>query len=107
MEIKVNRSSGIIRRMDDLGRIAIPKEIRHRLHIREGETLEINLCENGIYIEKYSPQSGESLLNELLSKLEDKMQDATSCESKHDQAEKIKKLKKLLSENENMFSEIE
>lgn len=105
MEIKVNRSPGIIRRIDDLGRIVIPKEIRHRLHIREGMALEINLCENGMYIEKYSNQSGENLLNELLSKLEDKMQDAVLYEP--DQVEKIKKLKKLLSENENMFSEIE
>lgn len=104
MEIKVNRSSGIIRRMDDLGRIVIPKEIRHRLHIREGEALEINLCENGIYIEKYSPQTGESLLNELLSKLEDKMQDAVLYEP--DQVEKIKELKELLSKNNKMFFEI-
>lgn len=108
MEIKVNRSSGIVRRIDDLGRIAIPKEIRHRLHIREGMALEINLCENGMYIEKYSDQSGEGLLDELLSKLEDKMQNAAALyESEHEQVEKIKDLKKLLLENKNMFSEIE
>lgn len=106
MEVKVNRSCGVLRRTDDLGRIVIPKEIRHRLHIREGDALEINLCENGIYIEKYQTQNGESLLNELLSKLEDKIQDAVLYEPEHDQIEKIKDLKKLLLENKNMFSEI-
>ena len=35
------KGTGIIRRVDDLGRIVIPKEIRRTLHIREGEPLEI------------------------------------------------------------------
>ena len=104
MEVKVNRSCGVLRRTDDLGRIVIPKEIRHRLHIREGDALEINLCENGIYIEKYQTQNGESLLNELLSKLEDKMQDAALDDP--EQVEKIKELKELLSKNHKMFFEI-
>lgn len=35
------RATGIIRRVDDLGRVVIPKEIRRTLRIREGEPLEI------------------------------------------------------------------
>ena len=35
------KATGIIRRVDDLGRVVIPKEIRRNLHIREGELLEI------------------------------------------------------------------
>lgn len=35
------RSTGIIRRMDDLGRVVIPKEIRRLMKIREGDPLEI------------------------------------------------------------------
>lgn len=35
------KATGIIRRIDDLGRIVIPKEIRRTMHIREGEALEI------------------------------------------------------------------
>ena len=47
-------TSGIVRRIDDLGRIVIPKEIRKKLRIRDGENLEI-LVENGnILLKKYS-----------------------------------------------------
>ena len=35
------KSTGVVRRVDDLGRIVIPKEIRRTLRIRDGESLEI------------------------------------------------------------------
>lgn len=38
-------ASGIVRRMDDLGRVVVPKEIRRRLHIEEGCPLEIFIDE--------------------------------------------------------------
>lgn len=41
------QKTGIVRRIDELGRIVIPKEIRKMLRIREGENLEINVDENG------------------------------------------------------------
>ena len=37
------KATGIVRRVDDLGRIVIPKEIRRTLRIREGDPLEIRL----------------------------------------------------------------
>ena len=46
--------SGITRRIDELGRIVIPKEIRYNLGIREGEPLEILVDDNSIIIKKYS-----------------------------------------------------
>lgn len=41
------QKTGIVRRIDELGRIVIPKEIRKMLRIREGENLEINVLETG------------------------------------------------------------
>lgn len=47
--------TGIVRRVDDLGRVAIPKEIRRTLRIREGDPLEI-IIQNGMAcLKKYSP----------------------------------------------------
>ena len=50
------KSTGIVRRIDDLGRIVIPKEIRSTLHIRNGDTLEIFTdAQGGVIFKKYSP----------------------------------------------------
>lgn len=44
-EDKKMKATGIIRRVDDLGRVVIPKEIRRKLRIKEGEPLEVFLDE--------------------------------------------------------------
>ena len=49
------KSTGVIRRIDELGRIVIPKEIRKNLNIREGENLEIVVNDNNITLIKHSP----------------------------------------------------
>ena len=50
------KATGIVRRIDDLGRIVIPKEIRRTLRIREGDPLEIFTDREGeIMLKKYSP----------------------------------------------------
>lgn len=50
------KATGIVRRIDDLGRIVIPKEIRRTLRIREGDPLEIFTERDGtIILKKYSP----------------------------------------------------
>lgn len=46
---------GIVRRMDDLGRMVIPKEIRRNLRIREGDPLEIFIDKDSIIFRKYNP----------------------------------------------------
>lgn len=59
------RATGIIRRIDDLGRVAIPKEIRRNCNIREGEPLEIFLQDGGIVFKKYLPNYRKELTNTL------------------------------------------
>ena len=52
------KATGIVRRIDDLGRIVIPKEIRRTLRIREGDPLEIYVDREGeVILKKYSPVS--------------------------------------------------
>lgn len=50
------KATGIVRRIDDLGRVVIPKEIRRTMRIREGESLEIYTDAGGeVIFKKYSP----------------------------------------------------
>ena len=84
-------SSGIIRRIDDLGRIVIPKEVRRYLSIREGDPLEVQYNRNGeIIIRKYRKsweecaiewyESYEKLLNRCYFRFES---DYTFCIANH------------------------
>lgn len=50
------KATGIVRRIDDLGRVVIPKEIRRTFHIKEGDSLEIYTDKDGeVIFKKYSP----------------------------------------------------
>ena len=53
------KATGIVRRIDDLGRVVIPKEIRRTMRIREGDPLEIYTDNNGEVIFKKYSQIGE------------------------------------------------
>lgn len=54
------KATGIVRRIDDLGRVIIPKEIRRSLRIREGDPLEIYVEDGAIIYKKYHPISSLS-----------------------------------------------
>ena len=55
-EVVSLKATGIVRRIDDLGRVVIPKEIRRTLRIREGDPLEIFTDNEGqVILKKYSP----------------------------------------------------
>ena len=62
------KSTGIIRRIDDLGRIVIPKEIRKNLRIKEGDNLEVFIEEENIILKKYSMMNK---INDLAQELTD------------------------------------
>ena len=48
------KATGVVRRIDELGRIVIPKEIRKNFRIKEGENVEIYIDDNNIILKKYS-----------------------------------------------------
>ena len=52
------KATGIVRRIDDLGRVVIPKEIRRTMRIREGDPLEIFTNGDGVVFKKYSLMGG-------------------------------------------------
>ncbi len=50
------KCTGIVRRIDDLGRVVIPKEIRRAVKIKEGDPLELFLSEDGgVVFKRYNP----------------------------------------------------
>ena len=55
------KTTGIVRRIDDLGRVVIPKEIRRNLGIREDDPLEIFIHEDCICFKKYIPNKLEKV----------------------------------------------
>jgi len=49
------RATGVVRRIDDLGRIVIPKEIRRTMRIKEGNPLEVYVDKGAIVLKRYAP----------------------------------------------------
>ena len=71
------KATGIVRRIDDLGRVVIPKEIRRTMRIREGDPLEIYTSNEGeVIFKKYSP-IGE--LSESAAQVADIMHRLAGC----------------------------
>lgn len=66
------KATGIVRRVDDLGRVVIPKEIRRTLKISEGCPMEIIPTNEGILLKKYLPGGS---LSDLLSTLKEEVED--------------------------------
>mgnify|MGYP003390658125 CR=1 FL=1 len=62
------KATGIVRRIDDLGRVAIPKEIRRNLRIKEGDNLEVFVEGEDIILKKYSMMNK---INDLSQELTD------------------------------------
>lgn len=71
------KATGIVRRIDDLGRVVIPKEIRRTMRIREGDPLEIYTEKDGeVIFKKYSPV-GE--LSDFALHIVDSLNKTTGC----------------------------
>lgn len=87
------RATGIIRRIDDLGRVVIPKEIRRRFHIQEGDPLEILTSWEGVMFRKYNPTVSVKV---SLNDLKQVVQEESDLKSKTAMLEKIKELERLL-----------
>ncbi|MBN7773462.1 AbrB/MazE/SpoVT family DNA-binding domain-containing protein [Clostridium aminobutyricum] len=66
------KATGIVRKVDELGRIVLPKELRRIRHINEGDPIEIFVDDNLIILHKYQPALG--IINDierLIAKLSD------------------------------------
>lgn len=65
-------ATGIIRRVDDLGRIVLPKEVRRKVGISEGTPMEILTSDEGIVLKKYD---SENVLSDIAQNLMETTED--------------------------------
>lgn len=71
------KATGIVRRLDDLGRLVIPKEIRKLHHLKEGDSIEFFVESDQIIIKKYEVLSKHlENLNMMVDALEDMYQES-------------------------------
>lgn len=59
------KSTGIVRKVDELGRVVIPIELRRTLNIKEGDPLEIFTEEDQVILKKYVPSMACQITNEV------------------------------------------
>ena len=78
------KATGIVRRIDDLGRIVIPKEIRQTMRIRAGDPLELFLDGNNIVFNKYEVSEEDLALacRNYIAKMGTYIQSVTSVDRK-------------------------
>lgn len=84
------KATGIVRRIDDLGRVVIPKEIRRSCNIREGDPLEIFLQDDGVVFKKYNP----TYRDDLMATLQDAADYYDNYEDDRVTAEQLRKIAK-------------
>lgn len=92
------RTTGVIRRIDDLGRIVVTKEIRRKLNIREGDPLELYVGDDFVAFKKYN--SAKSVKTSLAA-LKDAVMDEPTLECKTDLLKKLAEVSALLDADES------
>lgn len=87
------KATGFLRRIDDLGRVVIPKEIRRILNIREGDQLEICADSNRVILTLYAPCND---MSDQVQYIRDRYTDSVGTELTTTQSEIIQQMDNLV-----------
>ena len=100
------KATGIVRRIDDLGRVVIPKEIRKTLRIKEGTPLEIFTDREGeIILKKYSPIGELNVFAKEYAEALAQSSGMVACITDHDQVvAAASSLKDAITERSSVFA---
>lgn len=90
------RTTGVIRRIDDLGRIVITKDIRRQLCIREGDPLELFVGDGVVALKKYNPAKS---IKPALEALKEAVRDDPMLDGKPELLVKLREFGELLEAN--------
>ena len=89
------KTTGFVRRIDDLGRVVIPKEVRRILRLQDGEGMEIFISDGGVLFKKYDETKiTEEIVDSLIENVSGGCFKNTS-----DIMQKISEIKELLKES--------
>lgn len=92
------KATGIVRRVDDLGRVVIPKEVRRALTIRENDPLEIFTTSDSVIFKKYAPYAPYEA---TLGLLKEEILKEDGMENKLNILQKINEITELLRAEAN------
>ena len=87
------KATGFIRRIDDLGRVVIPKEIRRTLNIREGDPLEVYVDSNMVILTPYAPWKN---MSDQVQDIRDRYADSMGAKLTDTQSEIIQQMDNLV-----------
>ena len=93
------KATGILRRIDDLGRIVIPKEIRRSMGIRDGEALEIFIEKDAIILKKYHVNDLDEFAS-CVDKIAEGMQDSYHFDDYKEFCNLANKMKEIIKKHE-------
>lgn len=94
------KATGIIRRIDSLGRVVIPKEIRRTLNIHEGDPLEIFTENDGVIFRRYN---FTDTVQDAVDELKRKVQDTEDLKHKTDILNRVSELENLMVKERDEF----
>lgn len=94
------KATGIVRRVDDLGRIVIPKEIRRTLGVTDGTPMELFTEGKKLIVQKYIPEMGFKQSVDDLRKVFYETEEFSNSETANKIEEHIKALTEILKESE-------
>ena len=87
------KATGFVRRVDDFGRVVIPKEIRRILNIREGDQLEICVDNNMVILTHYAPWK---YMSDQVQDIRDRYADSMGAELTDTRSEIIQQMDNLV-----------
>ena len=94
------KGTGIVRRIDDLGRIVIPKEIRRTLGLREGDPMEVCVEDDAVIFRKYDAFTPTiTVLKRTKLRIDDDWD--LDCEEKHKIMQKLQEAIELLERKDD------
>lgn len=92
------KATGMVRRLDHLGRTCLPKELRRKLHLQEGDPVEIFVDGQSIILKKYDAAGDMAQMLDNLERSIDLMEPMIPAAKMRKLKEKVKEMRRILAD---------